>query len=191
MPNLIRNRDAVQGATMEDLDYTFRELRGQPDFVGFTTRAAAETQVHMAIMAAQDAAGRAGIPAGTKPPTLTARELAERMNAADNPYKDGTMSHALRAAIDKSPPIQPRPKAAEKPPAERTPKQTIDRVRATLEGTSRPQAGSMRSAVLQRIQESPERTASVKDLSAHFQVDVRGHIQKLIEKNHLTIVQGK
>jgi hypothetical protein len=62
-------------------------------------------------------------------------------------------------------------------------------VRATFEGTSRPQAGSVRNAVLEFVQSAPEHTATVEALEEHFQQPVRGYLQKLVEKNHLAIVE--
>lgn len=185
MPTIIRDRDAIRGASLEDLNHTYRELKGEPDFKGFTARAAAEVQVGMAIMAAQDAAGHAGVPKGTKPPVLTAQELA----AKTNPYKEGTLSHALKEAIDKQQPITPRPKAAEKPPSDRAKRIVIKRVMATGMGESKPQAGSIRNQILTHIQSLPDGVATVEALEAHFQHPVRGYLQKLIEKNHLVILE--
>ena len=186
MPTIIRDRDAVRSASLEDLNHTYRELKGDPGFKGFTARAAAEVQVGMAIMAAQDAAGHAGVPKGTKQlPVLTPTELA----AKTNPYKEGTLSHALKEAIDKQQPIAPRPKAAEKPPSDRAKRIVIKRVMATGMGESKPQAGSVRNQILLHIQSLPNGMAAVEDLEAHFQRPVRGYLQKLIEKNHLVIIE--
>ena len=184
MPTIIRDRDAVRGAALEDLNHTYRELKGEPGFQGFTNRAAAEVQVQMAIMAAEDAVGHAGIPKGAKPTALTPRELT-----TNNPYKEGTLSHALKDAIDKQQPIAPRPKAADKPPAERSKRMVIKRVMATGMGESKPQTGSVRNQILLHIQSLPNGMAAVEDLEAHFQRPVRGYLQKLIEKNHLVIIE--
>ncbi len=185
MPTIIRDRDAVRGASLEDLNHTYRELKGEPDHPGFTQRAAAEVQVSMAIMAAQDAAGHAGVPKGSQPPVLTAQELA----AKTNPYKEGTLSHALKEAIDKQTPIAPRPKAAEKPVADRAKRLVIKRVMATLDGESKPQAGSIRNQVLAFIQQAENHTCTVEELEAHFKQPVRGYLQKLIEKKHLVTIE--
>ena len=185
MPTIIRDREAVRGASLEDLNHTYRELKGEPDFKGFTARAAAEVQVSMAIMAAQDAAGHAGVPKGTQPPVLTANELA----AKTNPYKEGTLSHKLHDEIAAQQPITPRPKAEDKPPAERSKRVVIKRVMATFMGESKPQAGSIRNQILTHIQSLPDGVATVEELEAHFNHPVRGYLQKLIEKNHLVILE--
>ena len=185
MPTIIRDREAIRGASLEDLNHTYRELKGEPDFKGFTARAAAEVQVGMAIMAAQDAAGHAGVPKGTQPPVLTTKELA----AKTNPYKEGTLSHKLHEEIAAQQPITPRPKAAEKPAAERSKRVVIKRVMATGTGDSKPQAGSVRNQILLHIQTLPNGVATVEELEAHFNHPVRGYLQKLIEKNHLVILE--
>jgi hypothetical protein len=183
MPNIIRERDAVRGAPMEDLNHTYRVLKEDPNHPGFGSRAAAEIQVGMAIMAAQDAVGRAGVPKGVQPKALTPKELRN-----NNPYKEGTMSHALKEAIDQQKPIEPRPKATEKPEGTKG-RLIIKRVKATFAGESRPQAGSIRNQVLQFVQQAPEHTCTVEELEEHFKQPVRGYLQKLVEKNHLVVVE--
>jgi len=186
MPTIIRDRSAVKGAAMEDLNHTYRALKGEPGFKGFSSRAAAEVQVGMAIMAAEVAVGRAGVPKGVKPQALTPQEIK-----TNNPYKEGTLSHELHKAVSGQQPIEPRPKAAEKDAKERQPRVLIHKVRATFEGTSRPQAGSVRGQILAWIQEQPDHTATVAALEEHFNQPVRGYLQKLVEKNHLAIVQDE
>lgn len=179
MPNIIRDRNAVRGADLADLNHTYRALKGEPTHPGFTNRAAAEVQVGMAIMAAEDAAGHAGVPKGTQPKALTPQELQRA-----NPYKEGTLSHQLHEAIASQQPIQRR----EAQPKEKSSRVTIHRVRATFAGTSKPQAGSTRNAVLLHLQSLPNATATVEELEAHFKQPVRGYLQKLVEKNHVEIL---
>lgn len=179
MPTIIRDKAAVRSASMEDLNHTFRELRGEPDHPGFSNRSAAEVQVQMAIMAAQDAAGHAGVPPNTQPRAKTVSELGY------NPYKPGTISHRLHAEVAQQQPIAPRETAS----AAAAPRVKIVAVRATFAGTSSPQPNSVRHSVLKFIQAAPEHKATVAALEDHFQQPVRGYLQKLIEKNHLTIVQ--
>jgi hypothetical protein len=99
----------------------------------------------------------------------------------NNPYKEGTMSHALQEAINKQAPIAPREKGVEK-------RITIKKVRATFEGTSKPQSASIRAAVLKFIQDAPEHTTTVEALEEHFKQPVRGFLQKLLEKDHIVVV---
>lgn len=183
MPTIIRDRNAVFNASLDDLNHTYRELRGEPAHPGFKDKAAAQVQVQMAIMAAEDVVAHAGVPVGSEPVAKTVAELGH------NPYKEGTMSHALHEAVHAQQPITPRPKASALPAEQRAPRVTIRAVRATFAGTSRPQAGSVRAAVLKFVQDAPEHVASVEALEQHFQQPVRGYLQKLIEKNHLTIVE--
>lgn len=181
MPTIIRDRDAVRGASLEDLNHTYRQLKGEPAFKGFTNRAAAEVQVQMAIMAAQDAVAHAGVPKGVRPEALTPREIA-----TNNPYKEGTMSHELHKAVSAQQPIEPRPKKVDNPAQKRM---VIKRVMATFAGDSKPQAGSLRNQVLTYIQGCENHVCTVEDLEAHFQQPVRGYLQKLIEKNHLVVIE--
>ena len=184
MPTLLRTQAAVETATMDDLVHTFNELRGESidERKFFGSIAIARTQVRMAILSAEHEAGKAGVPKDSKPAAKTVKELGF------NPYKEGTMSHELFEAVHSQQPIAPRPKKAELPPEQQRTRLIINKVRATMEGTSRPQAGSTRAAVLRFIQESPERTCTVAALEEHFQQPVRGFLQKLLEKNHIVVV---
>lgn len=183
MPTIIRDRNAVFTASLEDLNHTYRELRGEPSHPGFKDRAAAQVQVQMAIMAAEDVVAHAGVPAGTEPVAKTVAELGH------NPYAEGTLSHRLHEEIAQQKPITPRPKKADAPQSAASKRVTIRAVRATFAGTSRPQSGSIRNAVLEFVQKAADHTATVEALEQHFQQPVRGYLQKLIEKNHLTIVE--
>jgi hypothetical protein len=167
---------------MEDLNHTYRALKGEPNHPGFGSRTAAEIQVSMAIMAAQDAVGHAGVPKGVEPKALTPDELKN-----NNPYKEGTMSHALKEAVDKQQPIEPRPKASK--PEGGKGRLIIKRVKATFAGESRPQAGSIRNQVLQFVQNAPDNTCTVEELETFFNQPVRGYLQKLVEKNHLVVLE--
>lgn len=183
MPQLIRDRNAVFNASLEDLNHTYRELRGEPNHPGFKDRAAAQVQVQMAIMASEQVVAHAGVPSGTAPVAKTVAELGY------NPYAEGTLSHRLHAEIAQQSPITPRPKKADAPKDPATRRVVIQAVRATFAGKSQLQSGSVRAAVLKRVQDAPGHTATVEALEQHFQQPVRGYLQKLIEKNHLAIVE--
>ena len=183
MPTLIRDRSAVFNASLEDLNHTYRELRGEPTHPGFKDKAAAQVQVQMAIMAAEQVVAHAGVPVGTNPVAKTVAELGH------NPYAEGTLSHRLHDAIAAQQPIVRRPKKADAPADAAQKRVVIHAVRATFAGTSRPQPRSTRAAVLQRVQDAPGGVATVAALEAYFQQPVRGYLQKLIEKNHLAIVE--
>ena len=158
---------------------------GEANFKGCSSRAAAEVQVNMAIMSARAAAGHAGVPKGATPPVLTARELADKVQQRNNPYKEGSMSHALHEAVNKQQPITPR--AEKQEPARRV---KIQRVRYVGSGQSKPQAGSLRNQVLQYCIKKND-VVPVEELEEHFKVPVRGYLQKLIEKGHLAIVEDE
>jgi len=171
MPNIIAERAALREASLEDLNHTYRVLKEDPSFRGFDNRAVAEVQVDMLFLSAQYPTDSNGFPV---------RQA--------NPYKEGTLSHSLHEAIQTQTPIAPRPKAAEKPAAERSKRLVIKRVMATFMGESKPQAGSIRNQVLIFIQQSDNHTCTVEALEAHFKQPVRGYLQKLLEKNHIVVI---
>lgn len=73
MTEIIREQSKVEGADMATLLASFNALTGQ-SVKRFSSRAAAEQRLKMAIMAATDAAGHLGVPKGTAPKPLTASE---------------------------------------------------------------------------------------------------------------------
>lgn len=107
--------------------------------------------------------------------------------ATPNPYKEGTMSHAIFEEVMNQAPIQRREKGVSK-------RKTIKKVRATFAGTSKPQPMSVRAMILKLIQQSPESTCTIEEIEAHLNQDaiefssVRGYLQKLVEKNHIEVL---
>lgn len=189
MTDIIRTQEAIATATAAQLVATYNALAGK-EIKKFETRAIAEARVRMAILSAQDAAGHAGVPKGSKPEAATTQELAAK---AAYPY--GSMRAKLHAEIEKQAPITPRPKKADMPTDKQSaPRTTIMHVRATLAGTSKCQTGSIRAAVLAYVQERtqrPDTTVSVAELDAHFGHSTRGYLQKLLEKNHIIAVPAQ
>lgn len=189
MTDIIRTQEAIATATTAQLVETYNALAGK-EIKKFETRAIAEARVRMAILSAQDAAGHAGVPKGSKPQAATTQELA-----AKAAYPDGSMRAKLHAEIEKQAPITPRPKKADMPENQQhTPRVVITHVRATLAGTSKCNAGSIRAAVLAHVQActaQPNTSVSVADLDAHFGHSTRGYLQKLLEKNHIVAVSAQ
>jgi hypothetical protein len=103
----------------------------------------------------------------------------------DNPFKPGTLAHGLWVATRAMRPATPRPKRS--PSA--TPRKKIVAVRCAKGGDSNPQKASKRRAILDWIAMQHDGTATIAALEAHFNEPVRGHVQKLIEKKHLEVVQ--
>lgn len=186
MPNLIRDKNATMTASLEDLNFTYRELRGDPKHPGFKDRAAARVQVQMAIMAAEGVVAKQGVPQHSAPVAKTVKELGH------NPYLPGTISHSLHEAIQKLPPIKRRPLACEATPENPAPKRlVIKKVRATFAGTSKMQEGSVRARVLKTIQAADKHTITVEALEKEVGVAVRGYLQKLLEKNHIEVLEDQ
>lgn len=112
---------------------------------------------------------------------MSTQDLDEEIN----PFKPGTLAHGLWVATRAMRPAQPRPKRS--PTA--TPRKKIVAVRCGKGGESNPQKASKRRAILDWIAEQHDGTATIAALEAHFNEPVRGHVQKLIEKKHLEVVQ--
>lgn len=102
-------------------------------------------------------------------------------------YPEGSLSAQLAATVNTQQPIAPRPKKEASTTA--APRLIINCVKATFAGTSKCQAGSIRSAVLKAVQDAEEHTITVAALDKHFGHSTRGYLQKLLEKNHLVVVE--
>lgn len=190
--SIIRSQAQIADATMAQLVATYNALTGK-SIKKFELRSIAEARVRMAIMSAEDAAGHAGVPKGTKPVAATKDELhakgrtppVESIEPA--PQAPTTPLRAkLQAAIDAQPKIVPRTKKADTPKEQHVARRIIMRVRATFAGTSKCNAGSIRASVLAKIQEGT--TISVAELDKHFGHSTRGYLQKLLEKSHIEVV---
>lgn len=200
MTEIIRSQSQIADATTAQLVATYNALTGK-SIKKFEMRSIAEARVRMAIMSAEDAAGHAGVPKDTKPVAATKDELhakdelrapsVEKIEPA--PQAPTTPLRAkLQAAIDAQPKITPRPKKSDTPKEQHVARQVIMRVRATFAGTSKCNAGSIRAAVLAKIQERTVTqggpTISVAELDKHFGHSTRGYLQKLLEKSHIEVV---
>lgn len=216
-PKVIRTQSEVPAATMADLIHTYTQLTGTT-VKRFASRIAAERRVVDAIMAAEDKAGHAGVPRGTKPKPKTVAERVEdaakngkapeaqlpesggsddvpgvEVDDSVNPYPPGSLAHGLWIATKHAKRVEPRPKAAPRDPS--LPKRKpVDAVIATFAGKSQPQPGSERNGVLLFIQaqkgaDNKPRPVTMEELEKHFQKSCRGFVQKLIEKEHIALVE--
>lgn len=206
---ILRSTKQIPDAETADLLETYNAMTGET-VKRFSNRAVAERRCEHALMVGTERSAHHGVPKGTDPVPMTVAEAEakDRGKASPapqdghrsdppaagghppqaeetNPFKPGTMTHQLWVASRAAPKVEPRPR---KQKADGPPKQPVSAVRATFAGTSVPQSGSIRNNVLLFIQNSPEHTATVEAVTAHIQADCRGYIQKLIEKQHLTVV---
>lgn len=102
-----------------------------------------------------------------------------------NPFQPGTLSHGLWVATRAMRPIAPRPK---KMPSSK-PRKKVVAVRLTGLGKSKLQKGSCRRAILDWIEATAgNEPVTIVALEEHFEEYVSGHVQKLIEKEHLESV---
>ncbi len=181
---ILRSAKDISAATTADLVETYNAMTGA-SIKKFENRAIAERRVEMALLAATDRAGHAGVQPNTTPTPKTMQELP-------HPYPAGSLRAQLSEEIAAQKPVVARPKASELAAAgaPAAPRAVITAVRATFTGTSRCQPNSIRANVLAAIQSAPDHTITIADLDKHFGHPTRGYVQKLLEKAHLTIVEG-
>lgn len=181
---ILRNPNAIATADMADLIETYNALTGN-SVERFESRAVAERRTEMAMLAARDAAGHAGVPRGVEPEVKTLEELT------GNPFPFGSMEHQLYIAAEASR-AEAAPKRVKAIKAReltaRPLRKPADKIRATFTGTSKPQANSIRGQVLRAIQASEGHIVTQQDLDAHMGMPTRSFVQKLIETGHLELV---
>ena len=180
---IIRTQQEIAAATTADLVETYNALAGK-SIKKFENRAIAEARVRMAILSAEDAAGKAGVPKGAKPRAATKAELATKDKPTPmssmaatltNPYPSGSLSAKLRDKANASLPIGER---------KASPRVKFTHVAPTFAGESKPNPNSDRARVLAYIQQHKD-GISVEALEKHFNMPCRGFLQKLAEKNHI------
>ncbi len=196
---ILTNATQIPDAATADLLETYNALTGE-SVKKFASRAVGQRRVEMAMLAAIDRSAHAGVPVGVAPtpkpwPGVAPIESKpaepefvpdEKFAFDENPFKPGTLAHGLWNTTNSQKPIeraatQKRPRGA---------KPQFQSVWATGAGVSKPQPGSVRAAVLKHITEQPNKTCSLEALDAAFKMPTRGYVQKLLEKNHLKIVEA-
>jgi hypothetical protein len=184
---VLTSQKQIQEASTADLVETYNALTNK-NIKKFASRAAGETQVANAILAAEDRAGHAGVAKGENP---VAKPLAEE---APKPAKGEKIAKAI-AKVDPAAPAKLSKKAkAEEAAAAPKPagrKATYEFVRLTAPDTlRRPQPDSMRTKVLNALQTldakmkadkvpPAKRVISIADLSKHVEFNARSFIHKL------------
>lgn len=177
MAELIRTQAEAQVASGAALDAALMAYAGEARPAG-ATDAAMRVRVCMALLSAQDAAGRLGVPKGTRPHPLTIEERKSIMARANKAYPAGTIAAELKAAR------RPRPADDQVAPP---PRAKIHRVRATGAGTSKLQSGSARAAILSHIPSSAT-GITVEALDEATGMNTRPHLQKLLERGHIEAI---
>lgn len=197
MPKLIADVQAIKEADAADLVHTYNQLTGK-SVKKFENRTIAERRVEMALLAAKDADAKTGLPKGSEPQPQPRVEILRKAAArgtepppaldadnADPVFQPGTMAYELDKAARNAQPIPKREPREKKAPAD---KKVLYAVVATFAGTSKPQTGSLRNNVLLRIQGSPKGAATIESLDAHFGINTRGYVAKLLERDHLRLL---
>lgn len=181
-PSIIRDQADIPEASMQVLVDTFNALTGK-SIKKFESRAIAEARVANAILSAQAATGARGVVKGARPTAKTRAELDK--SDADG----GSLRERLsaRAAQVSAPPLIAVSAVAG------TRRAKFHKVRATGTGTSKPRLGSIRHAVLEKIQAAGARGITVEALEDAFEDafdgPVNGYLGKLWEKGHIVAME--
>lgn len=197
---ILRSPKQIADADTAMLLATYNALTGKA-VKKFSSRAAGERQVEMAMLAAQDSDAHSGVPKDSVPKVITAAEFTaktgeespvaqapEFTGEADPEYAaliftPGSLADQLDKASRRSVPIVPREKKDAKEPS--APRATLTFVKATGAGTSKVQASSTRGEVFAVITAACGNPVSVAALDTQFSCNTKGYLQKLIEKNHI------
>lgn len=189
---LIRTQDAVWAPGVSDADLleTYRAMTGDATFVAFDPPESARPRTAMAILAAEHAAGRAGVSKHAQPEPLTAAELRARMQekvAAENSALDGSRKQKRANNFMEQDMARKKPAGAD--PSQRgRPTHPDFKVRATGAGKTKVRAESARGKLLAHIAASKKPTA-VSDLDAAFERKTLGDVRVLIQLGHLVAVE--
>lgn len=201
MTKIIRTQAEIPEADTPTLLATYNAMTGK-SVKKFASRAAAETQTAMAILAAEDAAAHLGVSKGGKPRAMTAEEVAAKLAAikgsprqlaravesedfsGPNPHKKGTPAYDLWLAGRDA-------KAAKTAERGRAPR--ITRVRATDSGATRLHPASKRAEVMMLVSArgsvGKRPAIPLSDIQAAVGPNARGAVQKLITTGHLVAVE--
>lgn len=193
---ILKTVEAVRASeSSADLLETYNNLTGAT-LKRFASVAAGQRRCEMAMLAAKDADAQTGLPAGTDPQPRPRAEIVAKAKKKGLPlprsldeeveFQDGTLGAELEQQAKTATPIVPRP--PRDPSAPKATRKVMYAVQATFAGKSKPQAGSLRSNILVRIQGEKNSAALVSELDAHFETDTRGYINKLIEMEHLVVL---
>lgn len=192
---ILSSKSEIQEANGTDLVETYNHLTGA-DLKKFSSLEAGRRRVEMAFLAAQDSDAQTGIPAGTHPQPRGRAEIVAKAKKKGLPlprsldeeveFAEGTLGAELTQEAAAAAPITPRPKADPKAP--RSARKVMFAVQATFAGTSTPQAGSVRNNVLVHIQAAKNNAITIEALDKHFECDTRGYVNKLLEKDHLVLM---
>lgn len=175
---VIRTQAEIPGASDADLRETIEALSGERPAAG-ASRAKLESSTVSAIMSAQDADAKSGVPKGAKGEAKTKAELAKKARKSPD------------AAAPKSTPKASKPKAekAEGTAGKRGRAPVFTHVTTKgCEGRSKVRADSVRGQVLAHVTAYVNRydkPLDVLKIDEKFGVPTRGFLAKLIEHNHI------
>lgn len=193
MSTVLRTQQDVIACTdMATLVATYNALTGK-SVKRFESLDVGRTRTCNAILIAQDAAGHAGVPKGTKPTALTQDELAAKKAAPETEPKEseGSMDKKTKAPAAKK---QRKAPAAKKParkvaaPSAKTGRRAVyNRVKFTEPDVPRrPQEGSQRHKVLEALKK--RKVANIDKLSEDVGFNARSFVHKLVGQGWAEVV---
>lgn len=173
---IIRDQNSIPDASTADLIETYNAFTGK-SIKKFSSRAAGESQVANAILAAQDRAGHAGVAKGEAPKPVTEAEVKAKSLRATLAEKAGTAE-----------PNKPRAKPAKREPTNGARRAACTAVVPTGRGNSRLQAASIRGRVMAFISaahKSAGAPVAIEAIAKEFGDPARGAVSALIAHDHL------
>jgi hypothetical protein len=188
---LLLDRHALNEASLPDLQETYQAVKGAE--LPTADIAVARVKVGMALLFMEYAVGWLGVPKGVSPKAITINQLIMRGKMENKEQtvdeilaqiKPGTMAYQLLQATKAKEAIVPKPPK----PRNTEPRIRIAAVKATFKGLSKPQEGSLRNKVLLHIQLA-KGSVNIDTMETALGFPVRGHIQKLLEKQHIEVTE--
>lgn len=185
---ILRSQDEVAEAKMADLVETYNAMTGKA-IKKFESIEIGRVRVNNALLAAENAAGHAGVNKHEVPKPLTVEELKAKKgdqpatNEADDASstdQESTMSASKRA-------VKRTATKAARPKAKKEAREVYSKVKFTEPDTTRrPQEGSMRTKVLNALKK--RRSATIEQLSEDVKFDARPFVHKLVGQGWAEVV---
>lgn len=201
---ILRKQSEVEDAKMADLVETYNAMAGK-SIKKFETIEIGRTRTRMAILAAESAAGKAGVAKHETPTAKTVEELAAAgvkttteepvaAEAAQPKEADMAATKTKKAPAKKAARKAPAKKAAAKKTKVAKPKKTAtprhavySKVKFTKPDVDRrPQAESMRTKVLKALEK--RKVATIDQLSEDVKFNARSFVHKLVGQGWAEVV---
>lgn len=169
---------SIKSMTTPELVAEYNRLTGK-SIKKFSSRAAGEKQLAGARILFQEKQHPME-PLPPVPEDLQDDEMLQKL-------QPGSLLHQIYISAQSKKPIERAPKRVSSGVQRK--KIVAVRIPQGSQPLSKLQAHSMRAKIMAYLQTAPDKTATVELLELHFECPVRGHLQKLLEKNHVETVE--